>query len=1207
MSVARSRLARALGIAERWHDIAGQEHLCTPETETALLAAMGIAPGTEAAALADLDAEAARRPLPPETVLDAALGGDVRLARPAAWCVTAEDGTRRTGAGPVIPFAPAPGLFRVEAEGSEALVIVAPRRAPSVRDITGRDRVWGATTALHALCSRQSLAVGDYADLGEAAVRLGLLGADFIGINPVHARGAAHEGVSPYSPSSRLALEPGHIAPRRVPGFAACPQAKALLAEAAPGLAEAAAAPLLRYHTRAAAASPVLRALWAAQADGDAARAFAAWAEGPGRALADVALFEALSLHLGSDWRWWPEDCRAPDRPGARRFAAEHPEDVGYHLWLQWLAEAQLANAQTKAKAAGMALGLYLDLAVGVRPDGADAWANPGAFARGVSLGAPPDRLAPGGQSWGLAPFSPAGLRRAAFAPFVATLRAAMRHAGLLRIDHVLGFQRAFWVPEDGAPGGYVSYPTEALLALTRLEAWRQRCVVVGEDLGTVPDGLRRKLADSGLYGCAVMQFEFEGWAMKPPRRYRPESLASWGTHDTPTFLGWSRGTDIRWRARIGGGFDEPAAWHQREGDRGALGHLLRAEGRPDQPEDAAMTAVHALLADSPAALVAFSLDDALGVEEQPNLPGTVDQHPNWRRKLPVPLEALDSHPGLRAMAALMADRRPRPEGNPMTVRTVATTPIDGQKPGTSGLRAQTRTFMQPGYLENFVQSLFDALGGIAGKTLLLGGDGRFFNVQAAQTILKMAAANGAAKVVVGQGGILSTPAASAVIRAMGTDGGIILSASHNPGGEDGDFGIKYNIPAGGPAPESITGAIHARTQTITEYRILDVPDADLSAIGTTALGAMAVEVIDPVAIYADLMRRLFDFDALRALFASGFRMRFDAMHAVTGPYARAIFAELGAPEGTVINGTPSPDFGGGHPDPNPVWAKALMDEMYGPDAPDFGAASDGDGDRNMIVGRGCYVSPSDSLAVLAANAHLAPGYAAGLKGVARSMPTSRAADRVAAKLGIEAYETPTGWKFFGTLLDAGRATLCGEESAGTGSDHVREKDGLWAVLLWLSVLAARRQSVADIMAQHWADYGRDYYTRHDYEAVDKAAAEAMMADLRARLATLPGETFAGLTVTAADDFAYTDPVDGSTASGQGIRLFFGETARAVFRLSGTGTVGATVRVYLETFEADPTRHALDPAEALAPVVAAARAASGLVERLGRDAPDVIT
>ena len=536
-----------------------------------------------------------------------------------------------------------------------------------------------------------------------------------------------------------------------------------------------------------------------------------------------------------------------------------------------------------------------------------------------------------------------------------------------------------------------------------------------------------------------------------------------------------------------------------------------------------------------------------------------------------------------------------------MSVNVVATTPIEGQKPGTSGLRKQTRVFMEPGYLENFVQSIFDAVGGpggdLAGKTLTLGGDGRYFNDRAIQTILKMAAANGAARVLVGQNGILSTPAASAVIRARKTDGGLILSASHNPGGEDGDFGLKYNIPAGGPAPESVTEAIHKRTQEIAEYRVLEAGDVDIATCGESALGDMAVEVIDPVAIYAELMRGLFDFAAIRALFASGFTLRFDAMHAVTGPYATTILeGELGAPEGSVMNATPLPDFGGGHPDPNPVYAKELVDLMMSPDAPDFAAASDGDGDRNMILGRGVYVTPSDSLAVLTANAQLAPGYKDGLAGVARSMPTSRAADRVADKLGIKAFETPTGWKFFGTLLDAGLVTLCGEESAGTGSNHVREKDGLWAVLLWLNILAERRQPVAEILQAHWRDYGRDYYT-----------AEALMDDLRARLDSLPGESFAGLTVSAADDFAYQDPVDGSTARQQGIRVFFAENARAVFRLSGTGTVGATLRVYLERFVDDPALLAGDPQEMLAEVIGAAGEIAQIAARLGRDAPDVRT
>ncbi len=543
-----------------------------------------------------------------------------------------------------------------------------------------------------------------------------------------------------------------------------------------------------------------------------------------------------------------------------------------------------------------------------------------------------------------------------------------------------------------------------------------------------------------------------------------------------------------------------------------------------------------------------------------------------------------------------------------MPVVTVPTTPIAGQQPGTSGLRKQVRVFMEPGYLENFVQSVFTAVGGLDGKTLTIGGDGRYFNKRAIQTILKMAAANGAVAALVGQNGLLSTPAASAVIRARNTDGGLILSASHNPAGVDGDFGLKYNVPAGAPASESVTEEIYRCTQTIHEYRILDAEDIDLSACRQVMVGAMQVEIIDPVAIYANLMASLFDFDAIRTLFASGFSMRFDAMHAVTGPYAKAILeGELQAPAGTVINATPLLDFGGGHPDPNPIHAKTLLDLMMQPGAPDFAAASDGDGDRNMIVGRGIYVTPSDSLAVLADNATLAPGYAAGLKGVARSMPTSRAVDRVAARLGIEAFETPTGWKFFGNLLDAGRVTICGEESAGTGSDHVREKDGLWAVLLWLNIIARRNQSVGEILHAHWTTYGRDYYSRHDYEGVDGAAASGLIGDLRDRLPTLPGQTFAGLTVTAADDFAYRDPVDGSTTRQQGIRVLFGDRARAVLRLSGTGTVGATLRVYLERFEDDPTKIADEPQAALAAVIAAIEEVAQIEHRLARPAPDVRT
>ncbi|KIC50070.1 alpha-D-glucose phosphate-specific phosphoglucomutase [Tateyamaria sp. ANG-S1] len=543
-----------------------------------------------------------------------------------------------------------------------------------------------------------------------------------------------------------------------------------------------------------------------------------------------------------------------------------------------------------------------------------------------------------------------------------------------------------------------------------------------------------------------------------------------------------------------------------------------------------------------------------------------------------------------------------------MSIQTVQTTPIAGQKPGTSGLRKKTAVFMEPGYLENYTQAIFDGIGGVEGKTLVVGGDGRYFNDVAIGTILRMAAANGAAKCIVGQGGLLSTPAASHLIRKREADGGLILSASHNPGGPKADFGLKYNGPNGGPATEGVTEKIFARTQEIDAYRILDGGEVDLGALGDSALGDMQIEIVDPVADYAELMGELFDFDAIARLFKGGFRMCFDAMHAVTGPYAHEILENrLGAPAGTVMNGVPSPDFGGGHPDPNPVWAKALMDIMYADDAPDFGAASDGDGDRNMIVGAHCYVSPSDSLALLADKADLAPGYAGGLAGVARSMPTSAAADRVAEAKGMASFETPTGWKFFGNLLDAGKVTLCGEESAGTGSNHVREKDGLWAVLLWLNILAKTGKSVSELMADHWVSYGRNYYSRHDYEAVDSDAANDLIANLRGRLGDLAGQTVGDLTVSGADEFSYDDPVDGSTSSGQGIRIYFEGGGRVVFRLSGTGTDGATLRVYLEQLETDAAALGKDPQEALAGIIAAADALAEIKVRTGRDGPDVIT
>lgn len=541
-------------------------------------------------------------------------------------------------------------------------------------------------------------------------------------------------------------------------------------------------------------------------------------------------------------------------------------------------------------------------------------------------------------------------------------------------------------------------------------------------------------------------------------------------------------------------------------------------------------------------------------------------------------------------------------------IKTVPTKPYTDQKPGTSGLRKKVPVFQQEHYAENFIQSIFDALEGFEGKTLVIGGDGRFYNREVIQKAIAMAAANGFGKVMVGQGGILSTPAASNIIRKYKTFGGIILSASHNPGGPHEDFGIKYNAGNGGPAPEKITDAIFEKTKTISSFKIADIGAVDIDTIGTVKAGGMTVEVFDPVKDYAELMESLFDFDAIRANFKYGFRMRFDAMHAVTGPYAKEILERrLGAPNGTCRNFKPLPDFGGHHPDPNLVHAKHLYDEMMGPDAPDFGAASDGDGDRNLIIGKGIFVTPSDSVAMLAANAHLAPGYKEGLKGIARSMPTSGAADRVAEKLGIGIYETPTGWKFFGNLLDAGMATICGEESAGTGSNHVREKDGLWAVLLWLNILAVRGESCKDIVTRHWETFGRNYYSRHDYEEVETERANALVDELRAKLGSLPGTSVRGMKIASADDFAYHDPVDGSVSKNQGIRILFEGGSRVVFRLSGTGTSGATLRVYIERYEPDKSRHDLDTQEALADLIAAANDIAGIKSHTGRDKPSVIT
>lgn len=540
--------------------------------------------------------------------------------------------------------------------------------------------------------------------------------------------------------------------------------------------------------------------------------------------------------------------------------------------------------------------------------------------------------------------------------------------------------------------------------------------------------------------------------------------------------------------------------------------------------------------------------------------------------------------------------------------REIATTPYQDQRPGTSGLRKKVPVFQQRHYVENFVQSIFDSLEGFAGQTLVVGGDGRYYNREAIQKILKIAAANGFGRAVVGRGGVLSTPAVSALIRSLEAFGGIVLSASHNPGGPEGDFGIKYNVANGGPAPEKVTEAIYDRTKEIASFKIEEAPDVDIDKIGATQLGAMRVEIVDSVENYAALMQTLFDFDRIRDAFRSGFTIKFDAMSAVTGPYAHAILeGMLGAAPGSVLNGAPLPDFGGHHPDPNLVYAKHLYDLAMSDKAPDLCAASDGDGDRNLIIGRSRFVTPSDSLAILAANAHLAPGYKNGIAGIARSMPTSAAADRVAAKLGIHMYETPTGWKFFGNLLDAGLVTICGEESAGTGSNHVREKDGLWAVLLWLDVLAARKQSVDTIVREHWATYGRNYYSRHDYEEVDSDGANALIKTLRDRLPALKGKTFGALEVTDADDFAYHDPIDGSDSKNQGLRVMFADGARIVYRLSGTGTAGATLRVYIERYEADPAKQFVETQQALSDLVALSREIAEIERFTQRKTPSVIT
>ena len=666
-------LAEAMGILPHWHDLAGAGHATGLDTQRALLAAMGVPAASEREAresLADLRARQAAQRIPEETVVTAGMEGRIPLRNTVDWQLELESGGTHEGSNErEIALTLPAGLHRLRVGDELCLVIAAPERAPALGDLAVRSRAWGVSAALYGLRSRRNLGVGDYRDLAEAAENMARLGADFIGINPVHARGSTSDEVSPYSPTCRTALEPGYIAPDAVPGFECCAEVCRLLEERTADLEARKAGSLLDYEAHQGLQSEALEALFRSTigAEGPAAADFGSWRRGPGRALEWFAVFEALASVHGPDWRAWPKALQAADSPEVQRFATESAGTVRYHAWLQWLAGRQLAGAQTAARGAGMALGLYLDLAVGVRPGGADSWPCPACFAQGVSLGAPPDAFSPKGQTWNLAPFNPPGLRAAAYRPFIEMLRAAMAHAGIIRIDHILGLNRGFWVPESGTPGGFVRYPLEPLLALIRIEAARAGCVVVGEDLGSVPPGLRRRLADAGLLGCAVMQFEQDEHGFRPPRHYRSASLASAGTHDTPTLKGWWSGRDIEVRHRLGHTTtkDCAAALTARAAERGALCRLLVEEGQappdldpatpPRQADDAIVVALHALLAGASSSLLAVQLDDALGVVEQQNLPGTIDEHPNWRRRYPVAVEELAGHPGLAAIAAVVA------------------------------------------------------------------------------------------------------------------------------------------------------------------------------------------------------------------------------------------------------------------------------------------------------------------------------------------------------------------------------------------------------------------------------------------------------------------------------------------------------------------------------------------------------------------------